>query len=103
MSSTSRKQLSHIQRLQRQTNERMWEKLEQHTTTPMLISWAGHLSPEGKAVADWLNLIGAELPKPPDRSLLTPAQCYLRNLSDVERAALWSRFQAEGTEVVADV
>ena len=25
-------------------------------TAPVLVSWAGHLTPEGKAVADWLNL-----------------------------------------------
>jgi hypothetical protein len=72
-------------------------------TTPTLISWAGHLSPEGKAVADWLNRSGAELPKPPDRSLLTRAQCYLQRLSDVERAEVWAQYQAHQLEAVPHV
>lgn len=68
-------------------------------TTPLLISWAGMLTIEGRAVADWLNLIGAPLPKPPDRSLLTPAQCYLVRLTDVERARLWQSYQEALTPV----
>ncbi len=69
--------------------------------TPALCAWSGHLTTEGQAVADWLNLIGAELPRPPDRSLLKPAQLYLRNLSPEQSAELWARYQAaqEATHV----
>jgi hypothetical protein len=70
---------------------------------PVLVNWAGSLTLEGEAVANYLNLIGQPLPKPPDKSLLKPAVLYLRGLTDAERCALWARYQAALLLAVSEV